>query len=110
MNELPVIRIVDKGLEIICPPGDPILFALLDRGVSITNICGGNCSCGTCNIEVLEGLENIPAIEPPEAFVLSKIKRKGPNVRLACQSKPTGDVTIRITPHAILGAQPSSPL
>lgn len=95
---VPIIRVVDKGLEVDCPPGDPILFALLDRGVNITNVCGGNCSCGTCNIEVLEGMENLPAIGPDEARVLSAIKRKGPNVRLSCQSRPTGDVTIRIRP------------
>lgn len=96
----PIIRVEDKGIEVDCAPGDPILFALLDRGVSITSVCGGNCSCGTCNIEVLEGMENLPAIGPDEARVLAAIKRKGPNVRLSCQSRPTGDVTIRIRPLA----------
>jgi len=95
---MPVIRIVDKGIEVDCAPGDPILFALLDRGVNITSVCGGNCSCGTCNIEVLEGMENLPPIAADEARVLSKIKRQGPNIRLSCQSRPSGDVTIRIRP------------
>jgi ferredoxin len=99
MSELPVIRIEDSGLEIDCPRGDPILFALLDRGVPITSICGGNCSCGTCSIEVLEGMEHLPTVNAGEAFILARIKRKGPGVRLACQSIPTGDVTIRIKPE-----------
>jgi uncharacterized 2Fe-2S/4Fe-4S cluster protein (DUF4445 family) len=59
----------------------------------------GNCSCGACNIEVLEGMENLPPISDDEAKVLSRIKRQGPNVRLACQAIPTGDVTIRIVPQ-----------
>jgi 2Fe-2S ferredoxin len=99
MSELPVIRIEDSGLEIDCPRGDPILFALLDRGINITSICGGNCSCGTCNIEVVAGMEHLPAIHAGEAFILAKIKRKGPGVRLACQAIPSGDVTIHIRPQ-----------
>lgn len=97
---MPIIRVVDYGIEVDCAPDDPVLFALLDRGVHITSVCGGNCSCGTCNIEVLEGMENLPAIGPDEARVLGKIKRQGPNIRLSCQSRPTGDVTIRIRPLA----------
>ena len=93
---------IDIGVIVDCPPGEPILFALLDRGVSITSICGGNCSCGTCNVEVLAGMENLPPIHAGEAFILSRIKRKGPNVRLACQSIPTGDVTIRIKPDELI--------
>lgn len=97
------MRVVDKNVVVDCPPGEPILFALLDRGVPITSICGGNCSCGTCNIEVLEGMENLPPVHAGEAFILARIKRKGPGVRLACQCLPSGDVAIRIVPENLTG-------
>lgn len=94
------IRIVDRDDQIVdCPDDTPILFALLDAGVNITCICGGGCSCGTCNVEVVEGIEHIPAPQDDETRVLSKIKRQGPNVRLACQSLPRDDVAIRIRPE-----------
>ena len=96
---MPTIRVVDKDVEVPTQGADPILFVLWDNQVTITSICGGNCSCGACNIEVLEGMENLPPISDDEAKVLSRIKRQGPNIRLACQSIPTGDVTIRIVPE-----------
>lgn len=93
------IHVVDKDITVEGKPGDPILFVMWDNRVSITCICGGNCSCGTCNIEVLEGMENLNPRTECEHKILSRIKRQGSNVRLACQSVPTGDVVIRIVPE-----------
>ncbi|MBK8206951.1 MAG: (2Fe-2S)-binding protein [Planctomycetes bacterium] len=100
MFNTPMARIVvaDKDVEVYATPGDPILFVLFDNRVTITSVCGGHCSCGTCNIEVLEGMENINAKTECETKILSRIKRQGENVRLACQCIPTGDVVIRIVP------------
>jgi ferredoxin len=95
------IYVVDKDVTVVCQPGDPILFALWDAGVTITSICGGNASCGTCNVEILEGMENISPKADAEERVLSRIKRQGPAVRLACQSVPNGDVSIRIVPEDV---------
>jgi ferredoxin len=95
---MPTIRVVDKDVEVPTQGADPILFVLLDNRVTITSICGGNMSCGTCNIEVVEGMENLNPPSDDEQRVLSRIKRQGPNVRLACQCVPTGDVAIQIVP------------
>ncbi len=92
------ITVVDKGVTIEGKPGEPILFVMWENRVSITCICGGNCSCGTCNIEVLEGAENLNPRTECEEWILSRIRRKGDNVRLACQSVPTGDVVVRVVP------------
>lgn len=97
---MPDIHVVDKDVTVNAPTGERILFALWDNQVSITSICGGNCSCGACNIEVLEGMENLNPKSAEEARVLSRIKRQGPNVRLACQCIPTGEVKIRIVPES----------
>lgn len=96
---MPEIHVVDKDVTVNAQAGEQILFALWDNRVSITSICGGNCSCGACNIEVLQGMENLNAKTECEKKVLSKIKRQGENVRLACQCIPTGEVTIRIVPE-----------
>jgi ferredoxin len=99
---VPKIRVVDKDVEVECKPGDPILFALWDAGVTITSICGGNCSCGTCNIEVLEGTEHVNERTDCEQRILPRIKRQGPLVRLACQCIPAADVVIRIIPDDMM--------
>ena len=98
-ERMPVIRVIDKDVEVPTQGSDPILFVLWDNRVSITSICGGNMSCGTCNIEIVEGMENLNPVSDDERLVLDRIKRKGPNVRLACQCVPTGDVAIRIVPE-----------
>lgn len=96
-----MIYVLDKDVEVYARAGDPILFVLWDNRVTITSICGGNMSCGTCNIEIVEGMENVNPPSDEEKRLLSRIKRQGPNVRLACQCVPTGDVAIRIVPEKL---------
>jgi ferredoxin len=64
--------------------------------------CGGQAECGTCRIRVVAGAENltVPTIdeaeltaEHPEAFAADE--------RLACQCRPTGDVTIELPARRI---------
>ncbi len=93
---MPVISIVDRKAVLNLQPGFSLMETMDIGGVNIMHACGGNCICGTCNVEILEGLENIPPAAEAELMVLSKLKRKGPNVRLSCQCFPTGDVTLRI--------------
>jgi ferredoxin len=95
---VPQVTIIDRDRIIDTPDDEPILFTLWTLGITISSICNGNCSCGTCSIEVLEGLEHCPAPNEGEAAVLAKIKRQGPNVRLACQLAPKGDVVVKIKP------------
>ena len=51
--------------------------------------------------KVLEGMENLPPKNDTEERILPRIKRQGPNVRLACQCVPSGDVAIRIVPEEL---------
>jgi ferredoxin len=97
---MPNVRIVDRDQEIFAPPGEPVLFAMWEARVNIMSVCGGNCSCGTCNVEVVEGHEHLDPPHEGEQYVLSRIKRQGPNVRLSCQLMPRGDIAIRIRPEA----------
>ncbi len=55
-------------------------------------------SCGTCRVQVLEGLDGLSEIEDEEQDVLD-IFGDGPDVRLTCQIKlaePVGKVTLRV--------------
>lgn len=56
--------------------------------------CGGNGICTTCRVRVLEGTQNL---SPKTAFekTSSHARKWDPSIRLACQARPHGDVTIQ---------------
>lgn len=56
--------------------------------------CGGNARCSTCRVMVVEHLENVLPRNTVEARLAQK-KGLEDNIRLACQTKITGPVTIR---------------
>ncbi|MFK7993630.1 MAG: adenylate/guanylate cyclase domain-containing protein [Granulosicoccus sp.] len=73
--------------------GQSVLEALRDTGIEHASVCGGRGRCTTCRIRVIEGKEALPS---PTALEASALQRVGatPNVRLACQLRPTCDISI----------------
>ena len=57
------------------------------------SVCGGRARCSTCRVRVLEGLEHLPPASGTEQQVLRRVGAPA-NVRLACQLRPTADLTI----------------
>ncbi len=57
------------------------------------SICGGRARCSTCRVRVLSGLERLPPPGEREKKVLARVGA-GPNVRLACQIVPSGDMKV----------------
>ena len=75
-------------------PDDTILEATLKAGINHMHVCGGNARCTTCRVNILDGLDNCrPRNE--EEKQLSEELGFPPNIRLACQTRITGNVTIR---------------
>jgi len=56
-------------------------------------ICGGRGRCSTCRIRIVVGASCLP---PPSSGELAVLRRIGaaPLVRLACQTRPTGNVSV----------------
>jgi adenylate cyclase len=65
--------------------GQTILDAALQAGLPHFHACGGNAECSTCRIMVMEGLEELSAVNELEAN-LRKIVPFPPRIRLACQT------------------------
>src|SRR5687767_9469384 len=82
-----------SGRVITAPVGRSILEALRDEGIPHAAVCGGRARCTTCRVRVSDGLEHLPAAGRMEAQALGRIEAP-PNVRLACQCRPTRDVTV----------------
>jgi len=72
----------------------PVLQASLQAGIPHTHVCGGQARCSTCRVLVTSGLEHCRPRNDKESR-LARIKGFPAEVRLACQTTVTGDVTLR---------------
>src|SRR3954451_4442827 len=75
-------------------PHETILRASLRAGVPHAHACGGNARCSTCRVQVVDGLEACAPRTDKERELAARL-RFAPEVRLACQTTVSGDVTVR---------------
>ncbi|MDK4740137.1 adenylate/guanylate cyclase domain-containing protein [Rhizobium sp. CNPSo 3464] len=89
------------GEVVYAPRGFTVLEASRLGGIPHYSVCGGKGQCSTCRVQIIEGADNLP---PPEALEQKTLNRIGatPDVRLACQLRPTGNVSVLplLTPMA----------
>ena len=71
-----------------------ILEASLNAEINHMHVCGGNARCSTCRVYVVEGLNNCLPRNEKEAKLAEKLGFPE-NIRLACQTKIRGDITMR---------------
>jgi len=71
-----------------------VLEAALRGHLAIAHACGGKAKCSTCRIWILTGAEACPPKESLERELTSRLGLTG-DIRLACQLRPTGDITFR---------------
>ncbi len=90
-NQICIIH--SDAREVLAPRGFSVLEASRLAGIPHASVCGGRGRCSTCRIRVSQGLSNLP---PPSTGELKVLQRVGAaaNVRLACQLRPTTDVTV----------------
>jgi len=81
------------GRTVEVPPGTSILDASRIGGIAHAQVCGGRGRCSTCRVRVGAGLDRLAAPSEAERKVLERIAA-APNVRLACQTRPLGDVSV----------------
>lgn len=89
-----VVRILYPGArEIAVRRGTSVLEASQLAGIPHASVCGGRGRCSTCRVRITRGLDAQPPPAPQESAVLHRIAAP-PNVRLACQLRPEGDVAV----------------
>src|SRR5271165_1955583 len=74
-------------------PGATVLEALRENGIPHASVCGGRARCTTCRILVTKGLDRLPEPAGLEAIALARIGAT-PGMRLACQIRPTADISV----------------
>jgi adenylate cyclase len=81
------------GRQVQITPGTTVLEASRAAGIPHASLCGGRGRCSTCRTRIGAGLQSLPKPSTDEARVLRRIAAP-PNVRLACQLRPTADLEV----------------
>lgn len=81
-------RTVDCGLD------ETLLAAALRHGIDHAHACGGNARCSTCRVVILAGNEHCSPRGGEEA-ALSRQLNFPDDMRLACQTRVSGEVQVR---------------
>ena len=84
---------LQSGRTVPIPFGATVLEALREARIPHASACGGRARCTTCRIRVTRGLEALPRPRGLEAAALERILAT-PDVRLACQLRPTSDIAV----------------
>jgi adenylate cyclase len=90
-----MIRLTYPDRTIRVPKGLTVLEASYRHHVPHASVCGGKARCSTCRIRIVGDHAGLPRPSAREAFVLGRMgARVDPSVRLACQLRPTTDISI----------------
>ncbi|HEY9864644.1 MAG TPA: 2Fe-2S iron-sulfur cluster-binding protein [Candidatus Obscuribacterales bacterium] len=96
------IRFVSENKEIIAADGANLRIKALENQIDLYTFtgkmmnCGGYGQCGTCIVEIVEGIENLPPRTEAEARIL---KKKPDTYRLACQTIVNGPISVQTKPQ-----------
>jgi adenylate cyclase len=91
---MPLIRFIPDEQSVDVRDGTTVLSAAIAAGLPHAHACGGNARCSTCRVLVLEGLEYCGPRNARESAIAGRLEC-GSEIRLACQTKVSGDVAVR---------------
>ncbi|MDQ0467054.1 adenylate/guanylate cyclase domain-containing protein [Labrys wisconsinensis] len=81
--------------SVVVGRGTTVLEASRINGIPHPAICGGRGRCSTCRVAINSDLSDLPPVGPTERAMLQRISAP-PNVRLGCQLRPAGDLSVQI--------------
>jgi len=95
------ITFIKENKEAIVAQGANLREKALENKIDIYTLkgkltnCGGYGQCGTCVVEIVEGMENL---SPRTDFEQKVLKKKPESFRLACQTLVNGSVSVKTKP------------
>jgi ferredoxin len=95
------IKFVKEEREVVAADGANLRFKAVENGIDLYTFmgkmmnCGGYGQCGTCIVEITEGMENL---SPRTDVENRKLKKKPDTYRLACQVVVNGPVSVNTKP------------
>ena len=100
-SEPTTIKFLKEEREVTVPQASNLRSDLLDHGIDLYTFkgklmnCGGYGQCGTCIVEVVDGMDNLSERTAVED---RKLRNKPSNFRLACQTLVNGPVILNTKP------------
>lgn len=92
---MPKVTILPANVSAEVEPGELLIEAGEKAGIEMEAGCF-NCSCGTCVIEVVRGMDQLERPTPEELDVLDQWNRDPEKFRLTCCVRITGgEVVLR---------------
>ncbi len=88
-----LIAVSYPGRTVRVPRGWTVLEASRAYHLAHASMCGGRARCSTCRVRIIAGEEFCPPPSAEEQATLDRIHTP-PDVRLACQLRPQGDVSV----------------
>jgi 2Fe-2S ferredoxin len=93
---VPKVTVMPLGVAFEVEDGESVFHAAVAGGYTWPTVCGGEGSCRTCYMRVLEGAENFEDPDEWEQEGLEDLPQAAEqNLRLACQALVRGDATVR---------------
>jgi len=95
------IKFINEDQEIIVAQGANLREKAIQNQIDIYTFkgklmnCGGYGQCGTCVVEIVEGMEHL---SPRTDFESRKLAKKPDSYRLACQTLVNGAVSVKTKP------------
>ena len=95
------IKFIKDNQEVIVANGANLRLKTLENDIDLYTLkgklmnCGGYGQCGTCVVEIVEGMENL---SPRTEVEDRKLRKKPKSYRLACQTLVNGPVSIKTKP------------
>jgi len=97
------IKFVLEDCEVIAADGANLRQKALENKIDLYTFkgklmnCGGYGQCGTCLVEIVEGMENLSERTPVEQ---QKLQKRPDNYRLSCQTIVNGPISVITKPQA----------
>ncbi len=96
-----------NGPTVRVSAGATLLEISRSHGIPHVSVCGGRARCSTCRVRVLEHSLPLPPLGEAEARTLRAIGAT-PDIRLACQWRPLGEIMVARLVQPLAGAPPAS--
>ena len=97
------IKFIKEDREVVAADGANLRIKAMENGIDVYTLygkmmnCGGYGQCGTCIVEITEGIEHLSPRTPVED---RKLKKKPANYRLACQALVNGAIGVVTKPQS----------
>ena len=101
-NQKFLVDLEPVGRRVEIKPGEDLLSAAQQAGVDLAAVCGGAGICGLCKVRLVEGELTPPTQSEQKSLNPAELEA---GYRLACQTKPLGNVRIDIPPESLPSAQ-----